>query len=106
MRQLLGGVANCHRAFVTHRDLKPSNLIVHIPSHDELLVGGVKCLGCRVEGLGLSHDGLLAGGFPRFRVVLECHVPRMLDAPSFATSFLALIFDLTMSDHGIIITAS
>jgi len=35
MRQLLEGIANCHKSKITHRDLKPSNLIVHIPSHEE-----------------------------------------------------------------------
>lgn len=40
MRQLIQGVADCHRRNVTHRDLKPENLIVHIPTPDEAELGG------------------------------------------------------------------
>ena len=40
IRQLIEGVADCHRRNVTHRDLKPENLIVHIPTPDEVEQGG------------------------------------------------------------------
>jgi serine/threonine protein kinase len=40
IRQLIEGVADCHRRNVTHRDLKPENLIVHIPTPDEVRQGG------------------------------------------------------------------
>ncbi|EKX46159.1 hypothetical protein GUITHDRAFT_70869 [Guillardia theta CCMP2712] len=35
MRQLLEGIADCHRRNVTHRDLKPENLILHTLSQGE-----------------------------------------------------------------------